>query len=137
MPALVQQDPWCLGSTGTQVGSCPWLSGLRIRHCHSCSVGGNYGSDLIPGPGNQCAVGQPKKHYTHTHTHTPHIYVLTYIRTVKNCEGSQIFQSPCKLICLSATVSYITKHLKIMAKYIEKYLGAFLRLLESEEHLRR
>ena len=27
----------------------PWHSGLRIQHCHSCGLGHNYGSDLIPG----------------------------------------------------------------------------------------
>ena len=57
---MVQQDLRYLGITGTQVGSPAWNSGLRIRHCHSCSLGQNCSSDLIPGPGIPFAVGQPK-----------------------------------------------------------------------------
>ena len=43
-------------------GSTPSMpSGLRIRCCHSCSLGCNCGSDLIPGLGTPYAKGQPKK----------------------------------------------------------------------------
>ena len=45
----------------TQVQCLAWYSGLRIQHCHSCSVGGNSGSDLIPGPGTPYATRWPKK----------------------------------------------------------------------------
>ena len=50
-----------LGSARTQVGSLARHSGLWIWHCRSCSLGRNYGSDLIPGLGTSCAAGQPKK----------------------------------------------------------------------------
>ena len=53
---MVQQDLRYLSSTGTQVLSLAWQSGLRIW------LGCSYGSDLIPGPGTPpYAVGQPKK----------------------------------------------------------------------------
>ena len=61
VPALEQQDQWCLGSAETQVRSLAWHSGLRIRRCHSCSFGHNYSSDLIPDQGTPHAVGRPKK----------------------------------------------------------------------------
>ena len=35
-------------------------SGLRICHCRSCGLGGDCGSDLIPGPGTPYAAGRPK-----------------------------------------------------------------------------
>ena len=47
-----------------QVRSPAWHSGLRIWSCHSCRVGGNCDSDLIPGLGTPCAVGKPKKEKT-------------------------------------------------------------------------
>ena len=59
--AVVQ---WCwrhFWSTGIQVWSPTLCSGLRIQHCHSCSVGCNSGLDQIPGPGAPYAVGQPKR----------------------------------------------------------------------------
>ena len=48
---MVKGDQWCLGSAGKQVCSLAWHSELRIWHCHSCGLGGDCGSDLIPGPG--------------------------------------------------------------------------------------
>ena len=45
----MQQDWQCLGNTGTQVQSLVWHSGLRIQDCHSCCLGIDCGSDLIPG----------------------------------------------------------------------------------------
>ena len=43
-------------------GSIPGQhSGLRIRGCRSCGLGGNYGFDLIPGLGIPYAAEQPKK----------------------------------------------------------------------------
>lgn len=45
----------------TQVLSQAQHSGLRIRHCHSCSVGCNWGLDLIPSPETPYAGGWPKK----------------------------------------------------------------------------
>ena len=32
-------------------------SELRIQHCHSCGIGHNHGSDLIPGLGIPCTAG--------------------------------------------------------------------------------
>jgi len=52
---------WHLGNAGTQVRSLAWHSGLRIQHCHSCSLGGDSSSDLIPGPGTPYAVEQGEK----------------------------------------------------------------------------
>lgn len=34
-------DQWCLCSTGRQVQSLVWHSGLRIQRCLSCDVGCN------------------------------------------------------------------------------------------------
>ena len=53
VPAVVQWDLWHL--------SLKWPSGLRILHCHSCTVGRNCGWDPIPGPGALYAIGWPKK----------------------------------------------------------------------------
>ena len=61
VPAVAQWDPWHLGSTGTQVLSPAWHSGLRILRCQSCGVGHNCGSDLIPGPGTQYAPQAARK----------------------------------------------------------------------------
>ena len=36
-------------------------SGLRVQHCHSCHVGCNCSSDLIPGPGIPYAAERQKK----------------------------------------------------------------------------
>ena len=60
-PTVVQRDQWHLGSTGMQVRSLAPHSGLRIGHSHSCDVGHNCGSDLIPGPGTPYAAGQQTK----------------------------------------------------------------------------
>ena len=49
-----------LGATGMWVPSPAWHSGLGIRGCCSCSLGGNYGSDLSPGLAAPYAVGWPK-----------------------------------------------------------------------------
>ena len=38
-------------------GLTQWHSELRIWCCHSCSIGRNCGSGLIPGPGTPYAVG--------------------------------------------------------------------------------
>lgn len=50
---------------GSVLGALGWSliqhGGLRIQHWHSCSLGHNYGSDLIPGPETPYAEGQPKK----------------------------------------------------------------------------
>ena len=60
VPTVAQRDWQCLWSAGMLVQSLVQHSGLRIRHCHSCSVGGNCGSDRIPGLGNLYAERQPK-----------------------------------------------------------------------------
>ena len=56
---MTQRDQWCLCSAGMQVASPARHSGLQIQCCHSCSVGRNGSSDLIPG--TPCVAGQPKK----------------------------------------------------------------------------
>ena len=43
---MVQWDWWCLRSTGTQVPSLAWHSGLSTWCCCSCGLGHNCGSDL-------------------------------------------------------------------------------------------
>ena len=50
-----------LGSAGMQVESPAQHSGLRIRCCHSCSLGRNYGSDMLPGSGTSYTQVQPTK----------------------------------------------------------------------------
>ena len=61
VPAVTQQDQWCLESPGTQVLSLARHRGLRIQRCHSFSLGHNCSSDLILGPGIPYAAGWPKK----------------------------------------------------------------------------
>ena len=64
VPAAVQQDKWSLrspGSPGTKAPSLTQHSGLRIWRCHSCGLGYNYCSEMIPGRGTPYAKGQPKK----------------------------------------------------------------------------
>lgn len=58
---MVQQDHQHLCSPGTEIQSPARHSGLRIPHCHSCSVGCNCGWDLIPGPGTSYATESPKE----------------------------------------------------------------------------
>ena len=58
---MVQWDQWCLRSAGAQVCSLAQHSGLRIQHCHYCSLHHNCGSYLIPGQETPCAPGWPKK----------------------------------------------------------------------------
>ena len=58
---MAQQDGWYLGNAGMQVPYSAQRSGLRTWHCHSCSLGCNRGSDLIPGLGTPYAAGWPKK----------------------------------------------------------------------------
>ena len=58
---MAQQDWWHLENAGIQVQSSAWLSTFRIWCCRSCSLGHNYGWDLIPCPGTPYDVGQPKK----------------------------------------------------------------------------
>ena len=59
-PAVAQRNQRCLGSTGTWVQSLSRHSGLRIRHCCSCSLGHHCSLDLIPGSGLPYAMGWPK-----------------------------------------------------------------------------
>ena len=58
---MAQRDQQHLCSTGTQVPSQAWHSELRIQHCHSCSVGCNCSSDLIPVSSTLYVTGWPKK----------------------------------------------------------------------------
>ena len=60
-PTVVQWDQRCLGSTGMQVRSLAWHSGLRIQCCHSCGLGQDLSLDLIPGLGTPYAAGVTKK----------------------------------------------------------------------------
>jgi len=50
-----------LGSAGTQVPPPARHSGLRIQHCHSCGLGLDCDSDLIPCLRTLYAVDWPKK----------------------------------------------------------------------------
>ena len=50
----------------TQVQSQAWHSGLGIWHCHSCCLGLDCGSNLIPGPGVPYAAGGQKLKKTKT-----------------------------------------------------------------------
>ena len=59
--AVVQWNQRHLGSARMQVQSPAQHIGLRIWHCCSCSLGHNYGLDLIPGLGPARAAGWPKK----------------------------------------------------------------------------
>ena len=43
------------GALGSRFDSLARHNGLRIWHCHSCSLGQNCGSNLIPGPGTPYA----------------------------------------------------------------------------------
>ena len=61
VPAVAQRDWLGLCSTGMQVRSPAQHSGLRFQHCHSCGIGCNCGSDMIPGLGTPYAVGWPEK----------------------------------------------------------------------------
>ena len=59
-PAVTQRD-WChLESTGMQVRSLAWHSGLRIWHCHSCDLGQDCGLGLTPGLGASYAMDGQK-----------------------------------------------------------------------------
>ena len=49
VPAMAQRDLWHLWSSGAQVRSLAWHSGLRILSCCSCPIGCNRGPDLTPG----------------------------------------------------------------------------------------
>ena len=60
VPAVAHRGRPHLGSTGIQVQSPAWPSGLGIRHCHSYGLGQDCGLDLIPGPGTPYGLGQPK-----------------------------------------------------------------------------
>ena len=53
---MVQRDWQHLGSTGTQVQSQAWHSGLRIQ----CCSGRNCGSDLFPGLGTPYVAKKKK-----------------------------------------------------------------------------
>jgi len=55
----VQWDQRCLCSSRTQAQFLTQCSG--IWHSHSCNIGHDWGSDLIPGLGTPYASGQPKK----------------------------------------------------------------------------
>ena len=61
VPAVVQWDQWSLGNAGTQVRSPAWHRGLRIRLCHSCGLGHNCSSDMIPGRETPYSAGWPKE----------------------------------------------------------------------------
>ena len=58
VPAVLQWNLQCLGSTGIQVQSLAWCSGLRIQ---SCRLGRNCCLDVILGLGTPHTTGQPKE----------------------------------------------------------------------------
>lgn len=49
-----------LGSCGAKVQSQAPHSALRVQHCHNCSIGHNYSSDMIHSLGTPYAMGWPK-----------------------------------------------------------------------------
>ena len=53
-----QRPQW---NAGMEVQSLAWHGGLKTQCCCSCSIGHNYGSDLIFGLGTPYAKRQPKK----------------------------------------------------------------------------
>ena len=59
--AVAQSNQWHLWSTEAQVLFLALHSGLRIRHCYSCSVSHNRNSDLIPGLNLNLVLGSQKK----------------------------------------------------------------------------
>ena len=61
VPAMAQQEAWCLCCTRMRVWSLAQYSGLEDLVLLHYIVGHNCGLDLIPGPGTPCASGQPKK----------------------------------------------------------------------------
>lgn len=68
MPEAPAVTQWDWQYLGTQVWSPAWPSGLGTQCCHSCSSGGDCGSDLTPGPGVPRATGRPKEmHDNNTH----------------------------------------------------------------------
>ena len=58
---MAQWDQWHLGSAEAQVRSLALHSELRIWHCHSCGLGHDCGSDLIPGQGTPYAIRSQKR----------------------------------------------------------------------------
>ena len=58
---MTQWDRWCLGSAGTHVRPLAQYRGSRIQHCHSCSLGRNCSSDLIPVAELHVPWGCPKE----------------------------------------------------------------------------
>lgn len=69
VPAWAKQDGRHPGSTGSQVQFPLQRSGFRIHCCCSRSLACNCGSDPIPGLGNPCAEGRPKKKRKKFHSH--------------------------------------------------------------------
>ena len=61
------------------VQSPTWHNELRIQCCHSCGIGCNYGSDLIPGPGTPYATGCPKRKRKKDSLSDIQIYLDSYI----------------------------------------------------------
>ena len=66
---MVQWAQQCLCNTRTQVQSPAGHSGLRIWGCHSCSIGHNCSSDLIPG-GNSICCKEAKQTNKQTKTNS-------------------------------------------------------------------
>ena len=67
-------------STRTQVRSPTQYSGSRIRCCHTCGLGRDCSSDLIPGPGAPYATGWPQMKKTHK-------------QNTKQCKWSKMWHS--------------------------------------------
>ena len=67
-------------STGMQVRTLAGHSGLRIWHCHSCSVGCNCGSALFPGLGNSICPRAAKKEIG-----------LFFLRMISFCQSGGTF----------------------------------------------
>lgn len=61
VPTVAQWNLWQLWNAGMQDQFQARHSGLSIQCCQSCSIGRNYGLDMIIGQGTPYAVGQPNK----------------------------------------------------------------------------
>ena len=77
VPTVVQRDWQHLGSAGMQVRSLAWHSGLRIWRCHSCGLGCDCSSDLIPGLGTPHATSWPKLKQTNKNLEAERWRILT------------------------------------------------------------
>ena len=82
-----------------------WRSGLRIWHCHSCSLECCFGAGLIPGPRtsacHQCSQKKKKK----KKKKTPKTYGRYMFNFLKNCHIF-VFQNGCTIYFTPPPAAY-------------------------------